>query len=270
MFVCVELTLLFTQTTVDIECAKPQKQIINSDAQKLLDSLMWDWCDPEDDKYHLGSKLTSEIFKKLYEIADRKIYASACLRIIYQYFYENDSINDLKNLCCIDDILSLKNQRFKVELLKVIVVHWKTGTTSDDYKTYKHKILNVVDEESRVFFQLAFLLHEHFVNKFEIDLESFLEKLSRSFGDFYKTVVVENLRLLLVIMKNNQMNRTIDFVFVRCPYIDYNSTILTTLKESQDHKKFVVEPFENEEFEELVSGIASLNLLKLIFKFDAE
>jgi hypothetical protein len=210
---------------------------------------MSDWFNPNHGESYLTElKLSSNKFLKLYEIAERGIYTTACLRVVYQYFYESSEICDL-NFCCIDKVLELNNQNFRVELLKIIVVHWKHDS---NYEIYKNRILEVVDVSERDFFHLAFLLHENLVNKFEHSLDNYLTHQKQLFGDFLKHSIVPNLRLLLVIMKKKKMNRTIDFTCMRCPYLDYNSTILTTFGENQEFQKYVVGDAADD-FEEMVN-----------------
>ena len=196
--------------------------------------------------------MNSDSFIELLRIAEDINYEVVCLRIIYQYFHESNPIIDdcksVDNLCDISSVLKMTNRSFRIELLKLIVVHWKTETIPQDYKTLKQQILHNLNESERSFFKMSFYLHENLVNKFEFELEKYLEYLMENFGDFHEYLVMPDLPLLLVIMKRKNLYKTVDFVFDRCPYMNYNSTILLMLKTAQEHQQFILDDFDDQGF----------------------
>lgn len=219
----------------------PQNVKINvssdSDDMVFLEELMPDWCDPKTESYGLGKKLDQKKFKKLYKIGDNEVYLTVVLRIIYQFFYELKVVSDLQKICFLEDVFTLQNKRFKLEVLKVIVVHWDFNKGSDENN--KLRILTNVDESDSDFFKMAFFLLEDLGNRFEDAFDDFLENQRQRYGDFFQQSIVQTLWLFLEILKRKNMNLTIENVFLRCPFIDYNSTILSTFKETQNHRKFV-------------------------------
>lgn len=213
---------------------------------------MEDWFDPKKEHYNLDTKLDSDKFIELLEIVECKHYDVVCIRIMYQYFHESnpkfDVCTHVCNLCDLKLVLNIMNQNFRIELLKLVVVHWKTEILPQDYEIVKHQILQTLDESEKSFFNMCFYLHENLVNKFEFELEKHLEYLKDNFGDFHEYLVMPDLPLLLVIMKRKNLYKTVDFMFARCPYMKYNSTILSTLKTTQEHQRFILDGFDDQGF----------------------
>lgn len=224
----------------------------SNDAVQKFNVQMKDWFDPKKEFYNLKEKLNSVRFIELLQIVEDKHFDVVCLRIIYQYFHESDPIIDVctrvDNLCDISVVLKITNRSFRTELLKLIVVHWKTEITPHDYETVKQQILQSLEESEKSFFRMSFYLHENLVNKFEFELEKHIEYLTEKFGDFHEYFVMPDLPLLLVIMKRKNLYKTVDFMFVRCPYMKYNSSILSMLKTTQDHQRFILDDFDDQGF----------------------
>jgi hypothetical protein len=224
----------------------------HDDVQLCLSSLMPDWFDPQGNFYDLGNKITSNVFLKLLEIADRRTYASVCLRIAYQYFHETnlviDDCKEVKGLFHLEDIFKLKNRSFKIDLLKLMVVHWRTDDFPLNYDEVEKRILNLseLDDTWKSFFTMAFLLHENHLQKFEFELVKSVKSSKEKFGDFHEYIIMPDLPLLFIIMKRLDMQKTIDFTFAQCPYMKYNSTIVDVLRKSQEHQRFILAPFDDE------------------------
>ena len=208
--------------------------------------LIPDWHDPKHEQYDLLNTMNSADSLELLEIAERKTYSVVCLRMFYQLFYESSPrIDDSHRVAhffdidkfSIQKVISMKNNKFKIDLLKLIVVHWKTyddgipktkydWNTADischsiiphGYADVKQLILSNIDDSSKRFFNMAFYLHENLVNKFEFELEIYLEKLQSKFGNFHEYLVMKDLPLLLVIIKRKELLKTADFTIARCP-----------------------------------------------------
>lgn len=212
---------------------------------------MSDWQYPEQDYYKIEEKLTQDKSLKLLKIAELQTYALVCLRIFYQYFHEtNETIENLywllENLCSVKKIFDLKNQSFKTDLLKLVIVHWDSNdVNSNGYKTIKTRIMSAVDASEKSFFELAFLLHGNFIYKFEVEFEKYLTELKENFGDFHEYFVLADLPLLYVTMKEKKMFRSMNFAYKHCPYVKYDSTILRKFKMIQEYTRFfMVEDLE--------------------------
>lgn len=240
-----------------------------SNTENFFSHLMCDWFNPQQKCYNLQDLLNPHIFLKLFEIADEETYATVCLRIIYQYFYESDAKSDdckTFELFCIADVMNLTNQNFRVELLKLMVAHWKTFSSLKDYDEVKEEILSLsdLDSSNRSFFDMAFMLHENQVNKFELELVKILDNAKEMYGDFKEDAITPNIQLLLVIMKRGNLVKTFDFTLPMCPFLNYNSTILGFMKRIEKYQRFIVESNKNHGF--LVCFWFVLNTFHNIFR----
>lgn len=250
-----------------------------------MSQLMFDWNDPKRDFYELDRKIEKTEFLKIFKIAEGKCYALNCLRIIYQYFYESEVVYGQLKDCFsfeywrieseenIDDNVSEydnipvsnvssatskkrieENSFFITELFKVIVIFWSLTTDNKaDYEEKKNNVYKVIEESEKIFFDLAFLLHENSIKKFQDQLEKYLEKLKSEVGEYYKNFATPNLRLLITLMKRKELNSTLNFVVKKCSYVEYNCTILTTFEEAQEFQKIILNKFKNSNFERMVS-----------------
>lgn len=108
--------------------------------------------------------MNQEVFKKLYKIDDTEVNSSVVIRIIYQFFYKLKIVSDLQEICFLDVVFMLQDKRFKLEVSKVIVVHWNFNPDPDE--NYKQRILTNVDPD-RDFCKIAFFFLEDLVNHFE-------------------------------------------------------------------------------------------------------
>jgi hypothetical protein len=220
-------------------------------------------------------------------------FNTLCLRIVYQYCYEKrknfgsvdgeEYVNELNTLHCevFSDEQTVTNKQagitdqaesteqavttgqakkteqatFMIELLKVIVIHWVVNKpNNDDYKTSKEKVEKAVrGSQEKAFFDLVFMIHENLIDMFEIELEKFLKEQKNLHGDFFQHSTTPNLRLLNALIKRKRDMKVTQVLFRVCPFIEYNSTILTTFEEYQQFQIFIVGEFRNETFKEIVS-----------------
>lgn len=214
---------------------------------------MIDWFNPNQKNYGLNKTLTREKFSKLLGIAEMKIYSFVCMRIIYQYFFETDIIiedcNQINVLCNLEsDILAMTNRSFKIDLLKLIVAHWITEDVPLNYGPMKQRIRSLLNEEEKHFFELAFLLHENHLDLFDIALTKYLNEIEENFGDYHEYKILDDLPLLLVIIKRRNLYKILNSIHTQCPYLKHNSTILCLFMRTREHQRFVVcQPFDEQE-----------------------
>jgi hypothetical protein len=241
--------------------------IKNHDEIQCIQNLIEDWYDPSSKDYGLIEKLSSrDKFKELYKIGKNcQELSSICLRIIYEYFFEmtnvpntldaDDVENNLETIYCeISTEQAEEISLFTIELLKVIVIHWIViKPNNNDYKSIKAKVENAVSNFSeKAFFNLVFMVHENRIDEFEIKLEEYLDEQKKVFGNFYQHFTTPNFRLLNALIKRKGDMKINQVLFRICPFIEYNSTILTTFKEYQQFQTFIVRDFSNKTFKSIV------------------
>lgn len=217
---------------------------------------MQDWFDPIQESYNSIKTMENKDLTELFKLARQKIYANVCLRIVYQFFYECefDRFRDIET-AYFDSLASnesVNSSDFHVEMLKILVTHLLKDVKADTLEKYKQKVENVTKTFSdKAFFDLAFLLHENNINQFEQELKTYLNQKD-DYGDFHQLLVTPNLRLLVHIMKWMHLDKAILVLSKKVPFIEYNSTILTSFKETQQFQRFIVKPFKNQIFEKVV------------------
>lgn len=220
---------------------------------------------PQDKNKILIKENNEDYFTKFYTRAEDQLQFSVILRMLYQCLFElHESREDfeLKDFCWPEKVLKMRNLRIMIDFLKIIIVNWKVN--SENKKTYedmKNRINLTIrskkSDSSNVWLEsieLAFLLHENLSNEFEIKLEQFLENAKKEYGTFYIHAITPDLRLLLVLMKRNNLNKCLEFLIKKCKFIEFNLTMLTTFKESHDYNN-LIQPsghkFKNKRFHEL-------------------
>jgi hypothetical protein len=244
-----------------------QKSDVEVTASEFFEYAMEDWYDPKGKDYGLMKIMTATEFKRLYEIA--KAYGEfvpICLRIVYEYCYEKtknfdgeENMNELDTMHC--NVFAAEQAKtttpFTIELVKVIVIHWVVNKpNNDDYKNSKEKVEKAVrGSQEKAFFDLVFMIHENLIDKFDIELEKFVKEQKNLHGDFFQHSATPNLRLLNALIKRKGDMKVTQVLFRVCPFIEYNSTILTTFKEYQQFQMFNVGKFNNKTFEKIVSLI---------------
>lgn len=237
-------------------------------AQNLFSFLMFDWFNPEpskNSKYFLVLKaryfhneMKQSLFETFYDIIDDKdsrMFRDVCLRIIYQLLYElgqeESAIAEVREHICINKVLAMKDQVYRDKLLQIFAV---PRDSSNDFEDDKNKILNLIlCEESKKFFNLAFLLKGRKNIKFEKELEEYIKMYDALYGDYSSIELKPHVRLLHKIAESESMHKTSEFIFLKCPYIEGNSTIMTNFYEVQDFCVFNVNPFQRKELNKLVN-----------------
>lgn len=242
-----------------------QKSDLTDEESETLTALMPDWCDPISKKYD-WKHMSFGRFKTLLLIAEKKSFAVACLRILYFFFHDTSARIKIKEgtvsflgenppdkLCDLSEILKLKNKRFRDDLLKLFVVHWVPEV--DDvrrqiYEDTKKNILKVCEEMkpvNKMFFDMVFFLHEKFTDSFEMKLKQYLDLTDKSFGDFSEFLVKPDMILLLVIIRRNEMYKTMNFLCAQISYLKVNTPIIQKFQDAQEHQKYILESNDSPE-----------------------
>jgi len=265
----------------------------DANIKNLFSILIYDWHCPKEETTHyvLSEKFEAyatsgeSMFTKLFRIIDseeHRGYNRICLRIIYQYLHER--LNTIENFYektlfqdiithAISDALKIQNEEYKVQILKILTV-FLDNTSDDIYKHLKEQILECVNYKFEChsvyrisldsiekhcderFFKIAFLLKENRLKKFEFEFEDFIKTYQNYYGEYWKVAIKPNARLFYHICEEQcekKLLKTVEFIFHKCPFIELNSTILTTFEEVADFETIFNEPLSKCEEEFLVS-----------------
>lgn len=191
----------------------------------------------------------------LYSIIDdpnNLVYQDVYLRIIYQFLMEAKKEEDLQNILCIEQVFSMRNEEFKLNILKIIVVFWKTKDEVEE-KAFRDKVRSVPQSEiDSSFFVLAFWLKDEYVIDFQRDFKKSIEVGKSYFGDFYKVALKPYVRLLLAIVMEQDMLKTEEFLFTAFPFVGVNFTIMKSFNDNKMFSSFIIHPFRNAELNTMV------------------
>lgn len=251
----------------------------------LLSFLQYDWNNPKLHKNEtyclvikskqMSSQTGKTLLQNLFAIIDdenEKLFHDVCLRIIYQYLYEYDSgeesdmelFEHITEFGCIDDVFQMNNQEYREKILQILVVFWKkTYNNINEFEMYEAKVLETTKASDGLlveFFKLAFLLKNNKSVRFIKEFELYIEKSKNKFGDYFKTGLRHEVRLLFKITEREGMHKTSEFIFEKCPNIEVNSTIMENFNDEQEFKVFNIFPFEEPKLNKLASELVSFHL----------
>lgn len=175
--------------------------------------------------------------------------------------YENEENNDedcFNEGDTVDSVviaaLEIKNYEYKIKVLKVLMVYWNKMKIFDreSYEKIKDQILTIlpsstsesifkmsedyIDYEcTKAYFELCFLLKQNQLKKFEFELEILIKNYKKFYGDYYKYAMKKGCgRYLKEIAENRKYFKTVEFIFYKCPFIEFNSNIMTEFEEVLD------------------------------------
>lgn len=242
--------------------------------KSLLSFLVPDWFDHETTRarfYSLALKsrqfkqeTNKNLLERLYELIDdneSKIFQEIILRIIYQYFYELDEEREIsavfsesEDILNIRKVFKIKSQEHKEKILQVLAVFWTSTVDSKiEYNKFKDKTLKALQsDEQKAFFNLAFMLKEKQIIKFQKEFEDYIKKSQKIYGEYFKIILKPLVRLLFKITSRQKMFKTGNFIFQKYPYIEVNSTIMKSFYDVQDFKVFNIYPFKSRKLADLV------------------
>jgi len=282
--------------------------------KNLFSILMFDWFDPQNvsnyslcQKFEAFEKFGDSLMKKLIQIFDRNEYKPfyrACLKIIYQYLHEKTSefkirlselshenkgmIHDSRESIqsdeesfqtkltkFINEVLLIKNEEYKVKVLKVFIVYLH-NTSNENYTIIKDKIMEAmhynfkqysyyeilidsIDKHcDEKFFQLIFLLKENLLNNFEFGFEDFIKSYQKFYGEYWEIAIKKNVRLLyhaaINFCEESDLSAYAKIILTKCNFIGLNSSILTTFKEVDDFYLLFNGSLDDQEVKFLVSN----------------
>lgn len=225
------------------------------------------------EKFDAYSKSGKSLFLKLCEIIDDDVkmeFHYVCLIIIYFTIDELNNYDDEITFSIeenIELVLKMKNQEYKIEILKIFVVFWKYYGNDE----LKEKILGVIDQElqlksifkvslssinrqcSKDFFRLSILLKENRLKMFEIEFDKYICTYQRLYGEYWKVAMKFNSRLLYWIAESRKLLKTVEFILHKCSFIDLNSTIVTSFEEVAEFCVIFNEPLNEQDKAVLVS-----------------
>jgi hypothetical protein len=198
-----------------------------------------------------------EELKRILLIAKKNpTYGDFCVKIVYQYFYDASNgeyeasvlaIREAVRVFNAENVLNMQNKFHRNELLKIIFIHMEQ---KDEIEIISERIEKLdMSKFEHDFFKLAKLLHDKDLHKFERLLKTFLDDSIDYYGDYSNESIKVDLRLLLAFMKRNNMTRTIEMTVKLCPFVEINSTILTTHQEIQPFQLYIDKfKFKNKQF----------------------
>lgn len=238
----------------------------SENVQNLLSFLIPDWFDRKScfgrsyalvAKSRLYEQETKENFLEgLCELIDDKknqIYQDVCMRIVRQYIYELDTQQQASSYTLelqlnINKILKMRNKECRDQILQILVVFWKPKDNEFRASVFSCE----KSEESRTYFTLAFLLREKQIHKFQGNFENFISSAEKTYGDYYKILLKTHVRLLFTLARRQNLHQTCKFILQKFPFIDEDSTLMTTFYDAQILRIFNIFPFKNKKFNELV------------------
>ena len=170
----------------------------------------------------------------------------------------------------------LEDEDCKKSLLKVIAVFWLTlnnveKNKIDEFKKEVSKIFNE-DPELKTFLKLVILLKNQSTAEFQEEFEILLKESQKTFGDYYIFAIKHHVRLLSFTAKRLHLQPSVNLIFSHFPHIGINSTILTSLQETELFTAIIIEPFKSTRLEKCVStnrmfciSVCLYFLMKIIF-----
>lgn len=187
--------------------------------------------------------------ESVFDDTARKIYCEAYVRLVYQYFHEFETDEEIpqhifeeqENLSY-DDVRGITCD-YKLRVLQAVMAFCdKFGT---DWPADDHQVVD--------YFQLALMLKRKHLAEFQVCFEKFLKKSSQALGEYYKVALKHEVRLLFIIATRRKFYKTRNFIFQKFPYIDVNSTILRSFYETQDFTFVIVAEFKSKTLSSIVN-----------------
>ena len=156
----------------------------------------------------------------------------------------------------LEETLKLENIENKQGLLQIIAVLWLSLFTQPAFIEFLHdKARNVFKDEPDMLtcLHLMMLLKNNNTADFHEQFESFLEDAKRVYGNYYKFAINHHVQLLSIVAKNLKRKASTNFILIKFPFIEINSSILTSFREVEPFTAIIIDPFESGTLEDLVS-----------------
>lgn len=178
--------------------------------------------------------------------------------IIYRYFWDveengEENLNVLyENTELLRSLGEVRNKRYRDRVLQIFFVYSCSSDNKDATKEIESLISNLVeDEQMKSFFSLASLLVKNRGTRFCYEFEEFVKETKNKFGEYYKILLKNDVRLLVKITNLRKMFSSQSFIFEKFPYVEVNATILKSFQELKDFTQIIVDTFEVNEIQEL-------------------
>lgn len=158
-------------------------------------------------------KTGESIFRRFYSILDEDC-ESICFDIMEKLLKEMKQIIDIKGETAIDAVLKMENEKYKHQILKLLLVYLKIY--SKGYNHYK-----IILSDLSPYYKLIFTLKERNEFEFEKLFPEYLEAMKANHGDRYEPKVRKDCNSLLEFALNHSQRRAINII-INCPLIDPN------------------------------------------------
>lgn len=185
----------------------------------------------------------------------------------------------------INETLLMENYFYKIKLLKVLLVFWNKSQIyeMENYEKIKKAILSLIQLETstsifkmsetfitsncdRKFFELIFLLKETRLQKFDFEFEDFIKMHKKFYGEYWKTAMKSDARLLSIVIEGRNHYKTSEFIFQKCNFLKLNEKLLTEFEELSELYTIFGDTLSEKEENFLVKKI-SVKFLKITNNF---
>lgn len=224
---------------------------------------------------------------RLFDDENEKFKCFKHYKFFCEILYECETTNNEQDCFNEGDIvdravaetLKIKNYEYKIKLLKVLMIYWNKRKIFDkgNYEKVKEEIISLLlsstsesifkmsedfieYECNKSYFELCFLLKQNQLKKFEFELENYIEKCKKFYGDYWKYAMKNDGRFLKEIAENRKYYKTSEFIFHKCPFVEFNSNIKTEFEERKD----LIYVFGDELTDEDREFLVCVNLIKFI------
>lgn len=244
------------------------------------------WLSPtlcNDQTFNLTNKAKSfslkgeSFFNALYNILNNEkeeIHHDACLRVVHQFIHEislelhEDEQIRLLSLAFpepadqihANEVFKIHNLQHMTKILQAFTVLWTT-IDDDRYESFKAATLSASKCNKKDFFNLAFYLRERRIAQFQNDFEEILEKSRKTFGDYHMIAMKPETRLLIIITEKLELFKLSEFIILKFPFIGVNSTVMTSIYDTQDFQVINTKPFTTKLVQELVRNLVEFQTI---------
>lgn len=173
-------------------------------------------------------KTKKTLFQHFYKIIDVEC-EHICFLILEKLLKEMKQIIDIRNETSIDEVLTMKNEKYKHKFLNLLVTYWKPF--SKDYFVVKSML-----SEVSPFYKLILLLKENHIDEFREYFPEYLKIMKVKFGeDCYVMKVQRDCNSLLTFALGKKQKKAIEKI-LECEIIDANQVQIKTNNYSYDSK----------------------------------
>lgn len=235
----------------------------------LLSFLIPDWYQPKPNALQFlplkalffdnisGRSLSSRLFS-IIDDENYKFFHDACFRIVCQLLHElsfenYDDYEYVVDRSTVEDAAAMINEEFRDQILQVLLVYL-LPTNIEELEFFQNLTQPTLkSEEAKVSLQLMFNLLKNEIHKFQTAFADFITRSKSTYGDYHTYLVKPCARLLLMIAKQKEMHNIQAFIHKAFPQVGPNPNIMTTLYETQEFQNYIIKPFEDRKFNQMVN-----------------